>query len=149
MVYTYSALLLWQKAENYGSSLEKVTAQIWWRNFCLLLPELKFFVRYQVSASLMSGFLLPTEVGPFSTAEYNLILYLTPFEKVNFFLHTRSMLVICACLEHFLKWIFLGIGAMENVKNRGLFRLLCEFRVPSLYDVRRTIKFYLSRAGCP
>lgn len=38
---------------------------------------------------------------------------------------------------------------MENVKNRGLFHLLGEFKVPSLYDVRRTIKFYLSRAGCP
>lgn len=59
------------------------------------------------------------------------------------------MLVICACLEHFLSEYFLGIGAMENVKNRGLFSLLCGFRVPSLYDVRRTIKFYLSRAGCP
>lgn len=38
---------------------------------------------------------------------------------------------------------------MENVKNGGLFCLLCEYKVPSLYDVRRTIKFYLSRAGCP
>lgn len=38
---------------------------------------------------------------------------------------------------------------MENVKNRGQFRLLGEFKVPSLFDVRRTIKFYLSRAECP
>lgn len=131
--------VVWRKLQHrYGGEI-----------FAFCCQQLKFFVRYQVSASLMSGFLLPTEVGPFSTAEYNLILYLTPFKKVNIFLHTRSVLVICACLEHFLKWIFLGIGAMENVKNRGLFHLLCEFRVPSLYDVRRTIKFYLSRAGCP
>lgn len=38
---------------------------------------------------------------------------------------------------------------MGNVKNRGLFHLLGEFKVPSLLGVRRTIKFYLSRAGCP
>lgn len=49
----------------------------------------------------------------------------------------------------FLTNFFLGIGVMENVKNREVFCLLYEFKVPSLYDVRRTIKFYLSRAGCP
>lgn len=66
--------------------------------------------------------------------------------SVNHILPGTSLFL--ALLEHF-KWIFLGIGAMENVKNRGLFHLLGEFKVPSLYDVRRTIKFYLSRAGCP